>query len=160
MFFSKKGGLNKKPSYGRLYVLRITLRCGKRVHKVGMTHSDRSTDRMLEILRSFFNTYRYVPMCELRKDKEVLIPLLVERHFHDILDEWSYTFDKKFDGCTEFFENLDEDVILEYLTAFTYNDLLVGKTTMKDTDLQNIRKAIAKTTGKLPKPQNIDKIPF
>ena len=160
MFFSSSKGLTKKSKYGRIYVLQLTLSCGKIIHKVGMTHSDRATDRMMEILRSFFNTYRYVPKCKIRKDKEVLIPMLVEKYMHEILDEWSYTPDKPFDGSTEFFHNLDENEVLTYLDEFKYNDLLIGKITMKAKELQDIRDAI-KTTEKKPKKSPKDDIlPF
>jgi len=142
MFFTKNKGLKKKSEFGRIYVLQFTLRCGKIVHKIGMTHSDRATDRMFEVLRSFFQTYRYVPQCKLRKDKKVLVPLLVEKHFHQILDEWSYTPEKSFDGSTEFFHNLDESAVLDYLDDFTYSDLWAGKITIKETDYDAIKKAL------------------
>ena len=160
MFASLTKGLTKKPKYGRLYVLQITLECGKVIHKVGMTYSDRATDRMLEILRSFFNTYRYIPMCKLRKDKKVFIPLLVEKYMHEILDEWSYTPDKPFDGSTEFFHNLDEQEVLEYLDTFKYSDLLANKISMKQKDLENIRAAIVAQESSTPKNSKDEIIPF
>jgi hypothetical protein len=160
MFF-KAGKVNKKNNeYGRVYILRITLKCGTVVHKVGMTNSDRSTDRMFEILRSFFNTYRYSPKCELRKDKKVLVPLLVEKHFHEILDEWSYRFDKNFDGHTEFFHDLNESAVIEYLDNFDYRDLL-QKTVMKKEHLEAVRIAIDSQTPTNPTESlDKDKIPF
>ena len=163
MFFTKKNGLKKKSEFGRVYILKITLNCGKVVHKVGMTHSDRATDRMFEVLRSFFNTYRYVPECELRRDKKVRIPLLVEKHFHMILDEWSYTPEKSFDGSTEFFHNLDEETVIEYLDNFKYNDLWKGKTEMKESDHEAIKDALNKEDLE-KQPKSINKtdnvIPF
>lgn len=138
MFF-KKNELNAKPldlQHGRVYVMRFTLRCGKVVHKVGMCHSDRATDRMMEVARSFFNTYRYVPQIELRRDKKVVTPLLVEKHLHLVLDDWSYDFEKKFDGSTEFFEDLDESVLLDYLDEWDYTPLLqVNEMNSVDYDL-------------------------
>jgi hypothetical protein len=160
MFF-KAGKVTKKNNeYGRVYVLRITLKCGTVVHKVGMTNSDRSTDRMFEILRSFFNVYRYSPKCELRKDKKVLVPLLVEKHLHELLAEWSYKFDKSFDGSTEFFHELDESVLLDYLDNFEYTSLL-RVTKIKEEHLIAIRTAIdSQTPPPLTKPSDEDKIPF
>ena len=124
---------NSKPSdgYGRVYVLKVTLQDGTILHKVGMCKSARSIDRMMEILRSFFTTFRYVPNCELRKDKKVVVPLLVEQHMHKVLEDYSYTFDTKFDGSTEFFSDIDEEVLLEYLTNFDYRVILQGRTEMR-----------------------------
>ena len=131
------------------------------IWKVGMTHSARATDRMFEVLRSFFTTYRYVPRCELRRDKKVLIPRLVEKHLHELLVEWKYTFDKPFDGHTEFFKDLDEEVLLEYLDAFKYNELLVDKRVLKETHLEAIRLAIdSQTKSTSTNTLDEDKIPF
>lgn len=118
--------------YGRVYVFRIALLDGTILHKVGMCSSARSIDRMMEVLRSFFIAYRYVPMCTLRKDKKTKIPLLLEKHMHEVLDEFSYKFDKKFDGSTEFFKDLDEDVLLDYLKDFDDYQYL-GKQTSLET---------------------------
>ena len=158
MFFSKKTGLTKKnDGFGRVYLFRVTLDDGSIIHKVGMTNSDRATDRMFEVLRSFFHSYRYSPKCELRKDKKVLVPRLVEKHLHGLLDDLKYTFSKKFDGSTEFFQDLDEESFIEYLNDFSYNELL--KTTqMKECDLVAIRKAL--DTEKPKKPESEDKLPF
>lgn len=120
----------KRGGAGRVYVLRMVLVDGTVVHKVGMCHSSRSTDRMLEVLRGFHNTYRYVPMCELRRDRQYEVPLLVEKHLHSLLEELSHKFDKKFDGSTEFFSGLDEGMLLDYIDEFTERDLLKGATTM------------------------------
>ncbi len=157
-FFSKDKGLVQKSKYGRLYVFKFTLDNNIVVHKVGMCHSARALDRMMEVLRGFFKAYRYVPRCELRRDKKILIPRLVEKHMHGLLEEWSHTFDKKFDGSTEFFFNLDEEALLEYLDDFTYNELLVGKTVMKETELASILEAI--DTVKPKKDPKLDEIPF
>ena len=159
MFFSSSKGLTKKSEFGRVYILQLTLKCGKVIHKVGMTNSDRATDRMFEVLRSFFNTYRYVPSCKLKKDKKVLIPLLVEKHMHNILDEWSYTTEKPFDGSTEFFHNLDEEAVIGYLENFQYTDLLSGQTSMKEKDYNEIKIAIEKQSPKIID-LNDDTIPF
>ena len=161
MFASRSKGIIKKSKEGRIYVLRVTLSCGTVVHKVGMTHSDRATDRMMEILRSFFSTYRYVPMCELKRDKQIQVPRLVETHLHQILDEWSYTFDKKFGGSTEFFYDLDETVLLDYLDNFDYRDLLTGRTVMKEGDLADIVTVInSQEVAKIKISINEDEIPF
>jgi hypothetical protein len=75
-----------KDQYGRLYVLRFELDSGEIVWKVGMCNTDRTLDRMMEVLRSFFKVYRYVPRVTLRKDKKVVTPLLVEKYMHGLLE--------------------------------------------------------------------------
>lgn len=157
MFFSSKG-LGKKAEFGRLYIFRFTLKDNTVIHKVGMCNSDRTVDRMMEVLRAFFMVYRYIPNCELRKNKKVRIPLLVEQHMHGLLDEWSYTFEKPFDGHTEFFINLDEDAVIEYFDDFKYEDLFTGKVAMKESDYLAIKKAVQSEN---PEPEiTADDIPF
>ncbi len=157
MFFTATKTTKKIDEYGRIYILKVTLRCGKVLHKVGMCRSSRSVDRMMEIAYSFFKVYRYVPQIEMRRDKKVLVPLLVEQHMHRLLTEWSYKFDKKFGGSTEFFEDLDETVLLDYLDSFTYNMLLEGETAMDVDKYEAICKAI-KTSN--PIKETADKLPF
>ena len=139
------------PRYGRVYVLRFTLSCGKIVHKVGMCRSARSTDRLFEITRSFFNVYRYSPQVVMKRDKKVIVPLLVEKHLHNILSEWHYTFDKKFGGSTEFFENIDEEILLDYIDNWDYTELLRSEESMRSSDYEDIveerAKLIAKSKG-------------
>ena len=124
MFFSKGKVCDTTSKLGKLYVLRFELDDGIVLHKVGMCHTDRTEDRMMEILRSFFMVYRYIPRVTLRKNLTTIVPLLVEQHMHSLLEEWSYSFDKKFDGYKEFFMGLDEQVLLTYLGDFPYNELL------------------------------------
>ena len=163
MFFSKQQGKPQdQNTYGRVYVLKITLKDGTILHKVGMCRSSRSVDRMMEILGSFFKVYRYVPQCELRRDRKTTVPLLLEQHLHKLLEDYSYTFDKKFSGYKEFFFDLDEDVLLDYLDTFKYSELLEGKVEMKLDDYTAVKEEIKlqdKTTTKLLTIDE-DKIPF
>ena len=134
-FFSLDRGLDKKSDgYGRIYVFRFELDSGENVWKVGMCNSDRSTERFMEVCLGFFKKYRYVPRSSIRRDKKVVAPRLVEKHLHDLLDEYRFSFDKKFSGSTEFFSNLDEEVLLDYLDNFDYRELLVGNDSMKIED--------------------------
>ena len=157
-FYSRsKGDVSEKPSkYGRLYVLKFTLDDGTVLHKVGMCNSDRSTDRMMEILRDFFVKYRYVPRCEMRRDKKTIVPLLLEKHMHSLLDEWSYSFDKKFNGSTEFFSDIDESILLDYLDNFDYKELLRGKDSMNLVDYETITEELRLDLGN----NATDKLPF
>lgn len=117
MKLNRRNRPSNKPvdKYGRVYVYTIELGDGTRLWKVGMCSSDRTVDRMFEVLTSFFKVYRYVPTTRLRLDKKTLVPRLLEKHIHRLLEEYNYRFDKKFDGNTEFFSDLDEGALLDYL---------------------------------------------
>jgi len=86
-------------------------------------------------------TYRYIPYAELRRDKKVRIPYVVENYIHRLLQDCKYTFDKKFSGSTEAFE-IDEEEFLEYLDGFTYEDMLEGEMSMPTSKYDDIKKAI------------------
>jgi hypothetical protein len=152
-----------KDQYGRLYVLRFELDSGEIVWKVGMCNTDRTLDRMMEVLRSFFKVYRYVPRVTLRKDKKVVTPLLVEQYMHGLLEEYAYTFDKKFDGSTEFFTDLDESLLLDFITDFSYGDLLASQgNSMKTVDYEMIREEMALIRSCKPRlaSSSSDELPF
>ena len=123
-YSTKTKKVKTKSDTGRVYVLRVTLDDGTIVHKVGMCHSSRSNDRMMEILNGFHTVYRYVPMCKLRRDREFVTPHLVEKHLHSLLKDLSYKFDKKFGGSTEFFSEICEDTLLDYIDSFDETELL------------------------------------
>ncbi len=105
----------KRQDYGRLYVIKLVFPGDTVVYKVGMTASDRSTDRMMEILRSWFVAYRFVPYTELKLDREVINPREIERLAHRILADYSWIPDMKVDGGTEMFTGLDEIRLLHFL---------------------------------------------
>ncbi len=161
-FFKRDKDLDESVSrYGRLYVIRFTLSDGTILHKVGMVKSPRSVDRMMEILRSFFMTYRYIPQCELRKDKKVVAPLLIEQHMHELLEDYSYKFNKQFDGYTEFFYDLDECILLDHLDNLDYRDVLEAKgSSMNKEDYDAISDELKRTVYKDSQPQEGDKLPF
>ena len=142
MFFRKKTESENIDGYGRLYVMRFEFPDGLVLHKVGMCNTNRTLDRMMEILRSFFVVNRFIPNVKIRKDKKVVVPLLVEQHMHSLLEEFSFEFDDKFDGSTEFFYDLDEEAVLDYLDSFDYRELMKGVTKMKVEDLEAIKKEI------------------
>ena len=107
-FFSRQG-------VGRLYVLKLVLPDGTVVHKIGITNSDRTTDRMLEILRSWFNHYRYVPYTEIRLDMEFGYAKRLEKFIHKVLLRYRYSPTYKVEGYTEMFTGVDEFRLLHYL---------------------------------------------
>jgi hypothetical protein len=93
------------------------------VYKIGMANSPRSTDRMMELLRSWFVKYRFVPYAELRLDKECSDPLALEQHIHKILAKHRFTPYEKVDGRNEMFEGINEDRVLKYLRNFDDRNL-------------------------------------
>ena len=103
--------------------MRMTLPDDSVVHKIGMTKSNRSLDRMMELLRSWFTKYRFVPHTELKLDMSTGYPLELEAHIHRILDHKTFIPSEKVEGHTEMFADLDEFRVLMYLRAF--NDDLV-----------------------------------
>lgn len=116
MFFERK-------DIGRVYVIRMTLDSGLVVHKIGMTKTDRAIDRMMEILRSWFMRFRYVPYTKLCMDQKVFDPAKFEKFIHAVLAHKKYIPHMKVDGYTEMFYGLDEQRILHYLRNFNEENL-------------------------------------
>lgn len=110
-FFTRK-------DMGRIYVIRMELPDGEIIHKIGMCFSDRATDRMMELLRSWFVKYRYVPYAELRLDMACYNPKEVEKYIHRILDRNRYSCEHKVQGSTEMFRGVDEVRLLVFLRRF------------------------------------------
>jgi hypothetical protein len=107
----------QRQDIGRLYVIKMVLPDGTIVHKIGMTHSSRSVDRMLEILRSWFMSFRFVPHSELRLDMESQEPAKLESHIHSILKHKQFIPQHKVTGGTEMFVELNEARVLHYIRA-------------------------------------------
>lgn len=106
-----------------------------------MTNSDRATDRMMEILRSWFTRFRFVPYAELRLDMETSYPKELESHIHRILAHRRFHPHMKVDGGTEMFIGIDEFRVLHYLRAF--NDDMATKLDLSDEDYKNLGKLIS-----------------
>jgi len=155
---------SKKDEYGRVYVYTLDLEDGTKLWKVGMCESSRTVDRMMEVLTSFFKVYRYVPHTRLRLDKKTLVPRLLEKHMHELLDEYRYDFDKKFDGRTEMFTDLDEDTLLDYLRNKDDLDFLqTDKLEIKYYDIlakESKRRLQEKVNDKVKKFTYPDEVPF
>lgn len=113
----------KRQDIGRIYVIKITLPDACVVHKIGMCNTDRSTDRMMEILRSWFTRYRFVPYAELKLDMETGRPRELETHIHKILKSKQFIPNEKVEGGTEMFMDINEFRVLRYLKQF--NDKLL-----------------------------------
>ena len=130
-----------------------------------MINSDsmsRVTDRLMEILRSFFIKYRYVPKSRIVKAKKVLVPYYVETHIHKLLAEFKHKSDKKWDGSNEVFTDIDIDELVDYLDTFQYVELLKGYTSMSIDRYNKITEAIklSEKVNEVKDDKIIDKIPF
>lgn len=109
---------------GRVYVIRLDLPDGCVVHKIGMVNSDRATDRFMEILRSWFCAYRFVPYAKLRLDLETRFPRELEAYIHKVLANYRFVPDEDVEGKTEMFTDIDEFRLLHHLKSFKGEDIL------------------------------------
>ena len=105
----------KRKDIGRVYVIKMTLPGNTVIWKIGMCHSNRSTDRMMEILRSWFTKYRFVPYTELKLDMDCGRPKEIEAHIHKILSHKQFIPDEKVSGGTEMFIDINELRVIQYL---------------------------------------------
>lgn len=134
MFFARR-------EVGRIYVIRMELPDGLIVHKIGMTNSDRAVDRMMEILRSWFMRFRFVPYCELKLDMNTNYPKELERHIHKILKHKQFIPHMKVDGGTEMFHGIDEFRVLHYIR--TFNEDLVPTLNLTDENYKHLGQLIS-----------------
>jgi hypothetical protein len=108
----------KRMDKERVYVIKIVLPGDTVVHKIGMTNTPRSVDRMMEILRSWFMAYRFVPYAELRLDMECRDAYKLEQYIHKILSNNRFEPDLKVDGGTEMFIGINELRVIQFLKAY------------------------------------------
>lgn len=132
----------KRQDIGRVYVIKMVLPDGTIVHKIGMCSSNRSTDRMMEILRSWFTKYRFVPYSELKLDMETGRPLEIEQHMHKMLAHKQYVPGEKVSGGTEMFEGIDEFRVLQYLKHCN-DDVFSQPLGLNDNDYKNLGRWIS-----------------
>jgi len=98
-------------SSGKLYVMRFILP-DKTVYKIGMTSEPRATDRLMEIVRSYYNVYRETPIAKIMRYRSCDDVYAVEAMLHRYFKDYKCEFKKPFDGCTEIFE-IDEEVVID-----------------------------------------------
>jgi hypothetical protein len=134
MFFERR-------DVGRIYVVRMELPDGVIVHKIGMCNSNRSVDRMMEILRSWFTRFRFVPYTELKLDMNTNYPKQLESHIHKILNHKRFTPHMEVEGRTEMFNGIDELRVLHYIR--TFNEDLVPTLKLSDEDYKNLGQLIS-----------------
>lgn len=100
---------------GRVYVIKLTLPDNTVVHKIGMCHSDRSTDRMMELLKSWFTYFRFIPYTELKLDMQCQNAIGVEKYIHKILSPVRFTPTFKVEGRTEMFTEIAENRLIWFI---------------------------------------------
>lgn len=105
----------ERKDIGRIYVIKMVLPDGDVIHKIGMCKSARSTDRMMEILRSWFMAFRFVPYTELRLDMHTHKPKEIEAYIHRILDHKRYRPAHDVSGHTEMFAGINEFRVIQFL---------------------------------------------
>jgi len=108
---------------GRLYVLRIEPVDLPVIHKIGICLTNRTTDRMLEILRGWFNSFREVPRTKMRLNLECSHPREMEKLIHRVLEKSRWKTDYKGTGHTEMFHGVNEERLLHFLRNFDQRKL-------------------------------------
>ena len=98
-------------SSGKLYVMRFILP-EKTVYKIGMTNHSRPTDRLMEIVRSYYEKYRETPIAKILRYRSCDNVFAVEAALHRYFGDYRSEFDKQFDGCTECFD-IPEEIALQ-----------------------------------------------
>ena len=88
--------------------------CEVPLYKVGKASSNSSKKRMLEIIGSYFDTYRVTPMVRIVRDRVCEDVFTKEAECHKRLKEFAYASEKAFSGHTEVFRCSKEDVIAVY----------------------------------------------
>ena len=97
---------NDPHSLGYVYLMEFKFKQGdsfKTLFKVGVTVNE-PIDRMLQVCRSFFQSRRYVPECRIVRMRKTPHYFDKEKELHSLLINHNYSFNKKFDGSTEFFD--------------------------------------------------------
>lgn len=108
----------KKDPDGILYVVRFDLE-GKKLVKIGIT-TKTIEERVSNILVDIFKVYRAFPYCKPKRFTRTTEILSKEKQLHEHFDAYRYTPEKKFGGCTEFFNVPLSEVVVVY-------DELLGK---------------------------------
>ena len=111
------------------------------VHKIGMCNSDRATDRMMEVLRSWFTRFRFVPFTTLKLDMQTNYPNELETHIHKILKHKQFIPHMKVSGGTEMFHGIDEFRVLHYLR--TFNEDLIPTLKLTATNYKHLGQLIS-----------------
>lgn len=105
------------PKKQRLYIMRIVLKSGLTVIKIGKASGKSSKDRMLQICASIYDVQRTTPAITIKKDAEVSADdvFKFETILHQFFSDYRYEGnERKWDGKTEMFVIPLEDAIQAY----------------------------------------------
>lgn len=112
MMFLRISAKDECVSEGIVYLLVIRLEDDTEVYKIGVT-TRKIQERVGEILASFWTQYRYFPYCKPKRFRSTNDIFEKEAKIHKELAEFSYEFDKKFGGSSEFFSGVALDKVIE-----------------------------------------------
>jgi len=106
---------------GILYLLYVWI--GERkVVKIGVTKRKSVVDRVVEITSSYYSKYRVFPRVYPKRHRKVEGVYKKEAALHRYFKEYVYSPEMKFSGSTEFFEGMNEGLLLK-----VYSDCVDGK---------------------------------
>jgi hypothetical protein len=98
---------------GIVYIMKMVLDDDIVIYKIGVTSRRTVYERFFENLSAFFMSYRYIPRTTLIKHSRTTDYFKAEKMLHNEYAGYSYTFDKKFSGCTEYVKIEDIDTLKE-----------------------------------------------
>lgn len=117
---SKKKKVFPRKAEGIVYIIKSILRDGTILYKIGYTTRRGINERLAENMLGFFTQYRYIPETDVRKYSKTPYYSEIEALFHRGYNDCRYEFDKKFGGCTEWFQITDEEKLIKlYEEAMT-----------------------------------------
>lgn len=110
----------------RVYIMKIIkfIDDGNRLslYKIGKSSGKNSVDRMLQLMRSHFMSYRYSPFITIKRDRATDDAFGIENKLHKKFKDCKYYFDKPIDGKEEYFVIDREDELLKF-----YDELIPKK---------------------------------
>ncbi len=84
------------------------------IYKCGKSSGKSSVDRMLQLAKSFFTKYRYIPLMTVKRDRPAPNAFEIETTLHRRFKEFSYYHDKNVDGATEWFVCPEHELLRAY----------------------------------------------
>jgi len=84
---------DKRSEFGRLYVIKLVLKDGTEVHKIGIVDVDddcATYDKLVELTTAIYRKYNYTPQVTLLKVVKVRIPEIVDSFIHRLLKGLEY----------------------------------------------------------------------
>lgn len=125
---AKKVVEERKPGVGTVYIFKMKLRhLDEYVYKIGVCQNTRRPiDRLLEVLRSFWTKYQYIPDVTIKRHSRTDEIFEKESALHYHFGLHQYIPSKATNGSTELFTGIDEEYLLD-----TYRRCLDGEDVRK-----------------------------